>query len=532
MAKEFEPRILAFTCNWCSYAGADFAGTSRFSYPSNIRIIRLMCSGRVNPSFVFRAFEKGADGVLVSGCHPGTCHYIGGNLEAEKRMENTKKILELLGISPDRLRLEWISASEGEKFAETTRDFTKKIGEMGASPLTTDLGEKSVKAPAKTVSEMIKETNVFYCLDCGKCSSSCPVARIDEGYSPRRIVERLYLNPEESFLSSKELWMCLACFRCRERCPSDVRYSELMRACRNNVGEKALEEVCAHGGIPLTLSRMMGNNRVKQNRLGWLPETAKFSGKGEVLYFVGCLPYFDVLFEKLGTESLKIAKSTIRILNEVGIEPAVLKDERCCGHDLRWSGDYENFEKLARANLSEIERSGATKVVSACPECCRTLKQDYSELFGGLDFEVLHLSELLQELVEKGKLEFERELPRKVVYHDSCRLGRHLGIYEPPRSVISSIPGVELLEMKRNRESSICCGVSSWLTCGECSKEMQMDVLDEAQATQADVLVSTCPKCQIHWRCAMSDKSAIDSEKTGMRISDLSILVAEAMNLS
>nr|MDO8079615.1 hydrogenase iron-sulfur subunit [Candidatus Freyarchaeota archaeon] len=120
---------------WCSYAGADLAGVSRFQYPPTIRIVKVMCSGRIEPDFILKAFEAGADGVLVSGCHIGDCHYIDGNVSAEKRVKATSKILDLIGLGSDRLRLEWISASEGMKFAEVIRSFTEKIRELGPSPL-------------------------------------------------------------------------------------------------------------------------------------------------------------------------------------------------------------------------------------------------------------------------------------------------------------------------------------------------------------------------------------------------------------
>ncbi|NVM02103.1 MAG: hydrogenase iron-sulfur subunit [Candidatus Helarchaeota archaeon] len=129
------PKILAFLCNWCSYAGADLAGVSRFQYPPTIRVIRVMCSGRVDPVFVLKAFENGVDGVLVGGCHPGDCHYISGNLAAEKRMTSLKNVLENLGLGADRLRLEWVSASEGAKFQFTVQEFTEKIKKLGPNPL-------------------------------------------------------------------------------------------------------------------------------------------------------------------------------------------------------------------------------------------------------------------------------------------------------------------------------------------------------------------------------------------------------------
>ncbi len=129
----FEPKIVGFLCNWCSYRGADLAGTSRMKYPSNIRIIRVMCSGRVNEVLILKAFTAGADGVLVSGCHPGDCHYVKGNLNARRRVTGMKPFLEAMGIEPDRLSLEWISASEGPKIAETAKNFAQKIKQLGPS---------------------------------------------------------------------------------------------------------------------------------------------------------------------------------------------------------------------------------------------------------------------------------------------------------------------------------------------------------------------------------------------------------------
>jgi len=132
---KFEPKIVAFFCNWCSYAAADLAGTSRMQYPPNVRIIRVMCSGRVNEVLIFKAFAVDADGVLVAGCHPGDCHYMKGNLSARRRVAGLKPFLKAIGISSDRLRLQWIGASEGPKMAETINSFTQTIKNLGPSPL-------------------------------------------------------------------------------------------------------------------------------------------------------------------------------------------------------------------------------------------------------------------------------------------------------------------------------------------------------------------------------------------------------------
>jgi F420-non-reducing hydrogenase iron-sulfur subunit len=131
----FQPRIIAFACNWCSYAGADLAGVSRIQYPPTTRVIRVMCSGRVSPMFILEALRSGADGVLVTGCHLGDCHYISGNERAIQNIEMARSLIELLGIEPQRLRLEWISAAEGARFAALVQEFTDQIRELGANPL-------------------------------------------------------------------------------------------------------------------------------------------------------------------------------------------------------------------------------------------------------------------------------------------------------------------------------------------------------------------------------------------------------------
>jgi F420-non-reducing hydrogenase iron-sulfur subunit len=135
MDNGFDPKIVAFCCNWCSYAGADLAGTSRMQYSPNIRIIRVMCSGRVNPLFVLKALSLGADGVLILGCHPGDCHYIEGNYKTLRRIPLLKKMLKELGIEDERVRLEWVSASEGARFAEVADNFTQAIRNLGPSSL-------------------------------------------------------------------------------------------------------------------------------------------------------------------------------------------------------------------------------------------------------------------------------------------------------------------------------------------------------------------------------------------------------------
>ncbi len=132
---DWDPRIVVFACNWCSYAGADTAGVSRIPYAPNVRVIRVMCSGRIHPAFVLRAFEKGADGVLVSGCHPGDCHYIEGNAHAAEQITKVRLVVALLGLEPERLRLEWISGAEGPRFAAVVNEFTAQVRALGPTGL-------------------------------------------------------------------------------------------------------------------------------------------------------------------------------------------------------------------------------------------------------------------------------------------------------------------------------------------------------------------------------------------------------------
>jgi F420-non-reducing hydrogenase iron-sulfur subunit len=135
MTEEFEPNIIGFLCNWCSYAGADLAGTSRIKYPPNIKSIRVMCSGRVDTVFVLEALRKGADGVLIAGCHPGDCHYQSGNYKTNRRIKLLKKLLGDMGVEPERVRFEYVSASEGQKFAQVVTDFVNELKKLGPCPI-------------------------------------------------------------------------------------------------------------------------------------------------------------------------------------------------------------------------------------------------------------------------------------------------------------------------------------------------------------------------------------------------------------
>ncbi len=152
----FEPKILSFLCNWCAYAGADLAGISRFQYPPNSRVIRLMCSGRVDPGFIPRAFLSGYDGVMILGCHPGDCHYLTGNIQAERKIEITRKLLDMAEIGSERLLLDWVSAGEGERFSQVVRQFIERIRSLGPFPLNQDTRQRLLAVRASLEGEKIR----------------------------------------------------------------------------------------------------------------------------------------------------------------------------------------------------------------------------------------------------------------------------------------------------------------------------------------------------------------------------------------
>jgi len=384
---------------------------------------------------------------------------------------------------------------------------------------------------SELTSKIINETKVYYCIDCGKCTSMCPVSRVYEGYSPRLNVEKALLGFDSELKKSRELWSCLTCNLCSEKCPSGVEYNEFIKKVRIEAYEAGEKGRCSHGGTLFTLMRLMANLETSQNRLQWVSDGLQISTKGDILYFTGCLPYFEFFFEEIETSTLNIAKSVIWTLNKAGIKPVVMNDERCCGHDLLWTGDLENFDKLSRINLDAIKRTGARKVITSCPECYRTLKEDYPQFLGKFRFEVVHISEFIAELIQGGKIEFDNELEEKVTYHDPCRLGRHMGIFDEPRRVLNSIPGIELVEMKKNRSDSMCCGTSAWVNCESYSKQMQIKLLREAKATGADLLVTSCPKCQIHLKCTLHDETLVERNKIYTEINDLTVLVAKALGI-
>ena len=371
--------------------------------------------------------------------------------------------------------------------------------------------------------DIITRNRAWYCLDCGKCSAVCPITRWERrSYTtPRLLVEKAVDGRISEFLDDPLFWSCLTCKRCSELCPSEVHFSEFLRDARASAHAGGRSGECTHGDAIQTWGRMMADPTLRQDRLGWLDSSLKVSDSSETVYFAGCLPYYDVLFKKLNIEGVEIARAAVKILNYLGIEPQVMAGERCCGHDQLWEGNLETFRALARLNLEQLKATGAKRIVTTCPECARTLKVDYPQLVGAHGMEVLHISQLLADL--------EYDTPQHgglVTYQDPCRLGRHLGIYDAPRSALAGL-GFDLVEMERTRRASLCCGTSCWTSCGQVSKNIQVERLKEAKATGAQMLVTACVKCQIHLRCAQDDPAL--RQEIGIEIRDLTTLVAERL---
>lgn len=371
-----------------------------------------------------------------------------------------------------------------------------------------------------------RAARTWACYDCGKCTASCPVARVGGGYSPRRQVLAANARSRDQAPGAVDLYKCLTCSLCEQRCPTGVAYTDLVRDLRALASADGVEPDCPHGGALQSVMRMMAAGGTQQDRLAWLDDTLQTApATGPVFYWTGCTMYYDAYFPEFDLKTLEGTRAAVRLLNRLGVTPVVSAEERCCGHDLLWNGDRRNFELLARHNVALVAASGAETLVTSCAECLRTWKLDYAPFWSGKQPRMLHLSEYLAERLPE--LPLKPNGTRRVTYQDPCRLGRHLGVYDPPRQVLTAVPGVELAEMPRRGPGASCCAGGTWTHCDRYAKQLQVERLREARATGAEVLVTTCPKCRIHLRCAMQDpnlKSDVDIE-----LRDLAEVVADAV---
>jgi len=345
----------------------------------------------------------------------------------------------------------------------------------------------------------------------------CQLSKV-QIYTPSKIIQLILEGFEDKVLKSEVLWDCLTCNQCLKDCPENINFADLARMARykmRHTTNKNVEELIAHKGVYTTISEIMSRPYINPDRnLDWVPKDCPISDKGNLLYYVGCLPFFNYEHDKVDS----IAISTLQILSKIEKEPIVVfKDEVCCGHDLYWGqGKLKTFIKLAKKNLEMFENAGVSTIVTACAECYRTLKIDYPEIFEDFSekFEVKHIIEYIYEMWKEGEIEFisSSELSEEIsfTYHDPCRLSRFLpkenNITEKVREIFKEFEKLnyKFNEMAHNKSNSLCCGVNSWMNCNEKSKALRYKRMLEAKDA-GTVMVTSCPKCRIHLSCLQND---------------------------
>ena len=376
------------------------------------------------------------------------------------------------------------------------------------------------------LAQIRRSTGAALCLECGKCSTMCPLAEIAE-FSAARVMSMQ--DPEAELRGHADaIQRCLTCAACEERCPQGVRYTDFVRSLRPELPAK-VRDPSPHGEVfQIAATPRNGHS----TDWAWLKadDGLCVSQEGEVALFVGCLPLFDAYFgPQLEVATVEIARAAIRLLNRLGIEPVLIHEECCCGHDLLWRGDTDAFETLARHNLAAFEARGIQHILTVCAECCRTWRTDYPELFGAYQPRVEHLSEFLAARLDRDELSFRWSSNGAVTYQDPCRLGRQLGVFDPPRELLSAVPGSELTEMKRSGRDALCCGTAGFIRCDAASRQLQSERLASAAATGASKLLTTCPKCLIHFRCAQQEDHRLQRQPVAIEVEDLTVYLSGAL---
>lgn len=341
------------------------------------------------------------------------------------------------------------------------------------------------------------------CYQCGTCTSVCPWNLVRE-FLVRRIIHtgQIGLLTE---VGEEDNWICATCGACEERCPRGVKIIDIWRAIRRvgiqfDIMPKALKPIMS--GLE-SQGNPWGDTR--ENRPVWAKglDLQPFEKDMEVLYFPCCTPIYD-------QKARRIAVATVSLLKKAGVNFGILgTEESCCGESVRKLGNEDLFQKLAKSNIETFKQKGVQKIIVSSPHCFHTFKNEYPEL--GADFEVLHMTQFILQLIEQEKLRPEKSYPKKVVYHDPCYLGRHNKIYEEPRKILSTIPDLQLFEFEDNREAAICCGGGGGRIWMETVKEERLSNirLDQAVEAGAEVLALSCPYCMLNF-----DDSVLNMGKT------------------
>jgi len=351
------------------------------------------------------------------------------------------------------------------------------------------------------------------CFQCGLCDAVCPWNQVRE-LATFGMTE----------IESEDIWLCTTCGRCPQQCPRDVQQIESGVALRRIATEYGVfpPSVTAIRTVRGSLTAE-GNplSEERKNRAQWAEglSVKPFTEGMELLYFPGCYLCYDPRLKK-------VAKATATILTKAGVEFGILgTEENCCGESIRKTGDEEVFKRLAKDNIKAFIDHGVKKILVSSPHCYHTFKNEYPEFM--VDFEIVHISQYLFELIEQGKIEITKAYRKKVTYHDPCYLGRHNGIYDEPREILKKIPALELGEMPDNREDSLCCGGGGgriWMDTpkGERFSDLR---LEQARGVGAEVLVTCCPYCITNFE---DSRLTLEYEKV-LEIKDITEVIQEAM---
>ena len=351
-----------------------------------------------------------------------------------------------------------------------------------------------IVADYKEIIDVIKESggDAFKrCFQCGLCDTVCPWNRV-RNFSMRKLVRQATFGFTE--IESEEMWLCTTCGRCPQQCPRDVQQIESGIALRRVATEYGVfpapvKPVRTAVGSLIGEGNPLGEDR--KNRGDWAKgqSVETFTEEMEILYFPGCYPSFD-------PRAKKIAIATAEILNAAGVEFGILGEkENCCGESIRKTGDEELFKRLAKENIKTFIDNGVKKILVSSPHCYETFKNEYPEFM--VNFDVIHITEYLFELMNAGRLEFTKPFEKKITYHDPCYLGRHNDIFDEPREVLKKVPGLSLIEMSETRIDSLCCGGGGGRVWMETQKGERFGDLriDQAIDIGAELLVTSCPYC-------------------------------------
>jgi Fe-S oxidoreductase len=378
-------------------------------------------------------------------------------------------------------------------------------------------------APFKVVIDGVKEAGgeaFKFCYQCGTCDTVCPWNRVRK-FMIRRMMHQAQLGlvPFES----EDLWLCATCGKCVQRCPRGVEIIDLMRAMRRLLVPDGVVPASIPNlrGVMTSIASVGNPFRQEKDRAEWAEglSVKPFTEGTETLYFPCCYPSYDPRLKK-------VAAATANLLNKAGVDFGILgSKENCCGESVRKAGNEDLFKRLARENIKAFIENGVKRILVTSPHCYNTFKKEYSEF--KVNFEVIHISQYLIQLINEGRLKPTKEYRKKVTYHDPCYLGRHNGIYDEPRETLKKIPGLELVEMAESREESLCCGMGGGRIWMETAKDERFSNLrlEQAMGVGAEELVTACPYCITQFED--SRLSLKDSES--IQIKDITEIIQEVI---